>query len=520
MNSDVLPDLVTPIRSWVRRNPGAVALTQGNTHISRGTLDGRSDAFAAELARHGVGIGDRVGIIGSIALEWCYTALAVLKLGATIVPMTERLSATEISAILGRVDARAVVSDADRADVVTAATAKTADARWRVFTFDELSTAGPPSSPVANSAAPAGLAVIAFTSGSTGEPKGSLLTHQAIMCALFEAVLLEPTLLRGRALDVVSLAYLGGLVNSFLGPLVFGGSVVLMPKWDPAESLELVERERVTSMSCTTIFYERMANDPTFGARDLSSVTVAIAGGSPVPVTLLQQWQAHGVVVRQGYGLTEGCSLVSLPTEDLAIAHPDVAGVGGILRTVRIVDDQERECPPGEPGQIVIYGPGIAAGYWQDPATTAKEFAGGWLHTGDIGTMAADGGLRVVGRTKDVIISGGINIYAAELERVIAEIEGVTEVAVIGVADEEFGETPAALVVTTRPLGGAEVVEHCRTRLATYKAPRYVEILDEPLPRTAIGKIAKDGLRNDYADLPARSTRFGSGTTKDSRAST
>jgi fatty-acyl-CoA synthase len=385
------------------------------------------------------------------------------------------------------------------------------------LTFGQLSTAAPAPSPVPNSAAADGLAVIAFTSGSTGQPKGSLLTHQAIMCALFEAALLEPAVLRCRALDVVSLAYLGGLVNSFLGPLVFGGSVVLVPKWDPALALELVERERVTAMSCTTIFYERMADDPSFATRDLSSVTLAIAGGSPVPVTLLQQWQSRGVVVRQGYGLTEGCSLVSLPSEDLAIAHPDVAGVGGILRTVRVVDEQGQECAAGEPGQIVIRGPGIAAGYWQDPDTTAHEFAGGWLHTGDVGTMEAGGGLRVVGRTKDVIISGGINIYAAELERVISEIDGVTEVAVIGVADDEFGETPAALVVATRPISGAEVVEHCRTRLATYKAPRYVEIVDEPLPRTAIGKIAKDGLRSAYADLPARGTRFGSSTTKDSR---
>jgi fatty-acyl-CoA synthase len=510
MNADVLPDLITAIRAWARREPDAVALTEGTTHISRRRLDDRSDAFAAELAGRGVGPDDRVGIIGSIAIEWCYTALAVLKLGATIVPMTERLSASEIGAVLGRVDAAAVVSDTDRAEVVATATAGVSSARWSHLTFAQLAESQSPATPIANAARADGLAVVAFTSGSTGEPKGSLLTHQAIMCALFEAALLEPAFLRCRALDVVSLAYLGGLVNSFLGPMVYGGSTVLMPKWDPTTALELVERERVTAMSCTTIFYERMAAEPTFGARDLSAVSVAVAGGSPVPVSLLQQWQARGVSIRQGYGLTEGCSLVSLPSPQMAMEHPEIAGTGGILRTVRIVGDNDEECSPGEPGQIVIRGPGIAAGYWQDPATTAKEFANGWLHTGDIGTIDREGGLRVVGRIKDVIISGGINIYAAELERVISEVEGVVEVAVIGVPDEEFDETPAALVVADRPIAGADVVEHCRARLATYKAPRYVEILDEPLPRTAIGKIAKEGLRAQYADLPTRSTRFGS----------
>lgn len=198
---------------------------------------------------------------------------------------------------------------------------------------------------------------------------------------------------------------------------------------------------------------------------------------------------------------------MTLPPPDIAIAQPDVAGVGGILREVRIVDEHDAECGPNVPGQIVVRGPGISGGYWRDPVTTAEEFAGGWLHTGDVGTIDEHGGLRIVGRTKDVIISGGINIYAAELERIIGEIEGVVEVAVIGVRDERFGETPAALVVADRLLTAADVVGHCRKRLAGYKAPRYVEFLDESLPRSPIGKISKEPLRAKYSDLPSRRAR-------------
>ncbi|MFV0306378.1 MAG: class I adenylate-forming enzyme family protein [Desertimonas sp.] len=513
MNLDARPDLVSPIRSWARRDPTAPAISCGDETISRGELDRRSDALAAELARRGIAAGDRVGIIGGIGLGWCYSALGVLKLGATIVPMTERLSATEIAAMLGRVDATAVLVDAERQPIVEAATAA-APQRWKLVPFSELLDAPVPDAPFEHAARGDQLAVIAFTSGSTGLPKGSLMSHGAMMNAQFEYVLQEPHALRARALDVVSLAYLGGLLNSFLGPLIGGGSVVLLPKWDPRRALELIERERITAISGTTIFYEQMAEEPSFASADLSSLTLAIAGGNPVTRSLLEVWADKGVTLRQAYGLTEGCSLASLPSVELARSRPEVAGQGGILRRVRVVSDDGEDCQPGEPGQIVIEGPGIAAGYLDDPETTAVEFAGGRLHTGDVGTIDADGGLRVVGRTKDVIISGGINIYAAELERVIGELPGVVEVAVIGVADEQYGETPAALVVTSEPVDAVDVVDHCRSRLATYKTPRYVEFLDRQLPRSPLGKLAKDSLRVEFADLPERGRRLDGSSTR------
>ena len=390
---------------------------------------------------------------------------------------------------------------------------------WVTTTFDDLLRAAPPTTPVLRRPAGDQLAVIAFTSGSTGLPKGSKLSHGAMMSAIFEAVLQEPSMLRCRALDVTSLAYLGGLLNSFLGPLVLGGSTVLLPSWDSSEALRLISDEGVTLIACTTIFYEQMANDASFDHTDLGSLTVTIAGGSPVRVALLARWHARHVSIRQGYGLTEGCSLVTLPPSEVATARPELAGLGGILRDVRIVDDDDNEVPAGTPGQIVIRGPGIAAGYWDDPKTTADEFANGFLHTGDIGTIDESGGLQVVGRTKDVIISGGINIYAAELERVIGEVDGVLEVAVIGVADDQYGETPAALVVASRQLDPAEIVTHCRERLASYKAPRYVEFIDGKLPAHPSARSPSPSCGSATATFPAVPTASARGTADRSQRS-
>ena len=248
MNLDVLPDLVTPIRSWARRQPDAPAITHAGTTIKRRELDRRSDAVAADLLRRGVSPGDRVGIMGTASPQWCFTALAVLKIGAVIVPMTERLSPSEVSAILARVEAVLAVSDADHAGIITTAREAPSDCPWGRVTFDglaaDVATGDAPAAPIHNGARGDQLAIIAFTSGSTGLPKGSMLTHAVVMHALFEWVLQEPALRRCRALEVTSLAYLGGLLNSFLGPLVFGGSVVLLPRWNSSTALSLIASER------------------------------------------------------------------------------------------------------------------------------------------------------------------------------------------------------------------------------------------------------------------------------------
>lgn len=288
----------------------------------------------------------------------------------------------------------------------------------------------------------------------------------------------------------------------------------MLPRWDPQVAMSLIASDNITTMAGTTIFFEQMAALPSFADTDLSSLEVVFIGGNPVTEELLAAWSGKGVGLRQAYGLTESLSMVTFPTVDLSIRKPESVGYGGVLTAVEIMNYDGTPCETGVPGEIWISGPGVAAGYWQDEELTAQTFGGGWLRTGDVGVKDDEGAIRVVGRTKDVIISGGMNIYAAELERVVLEIPEALETAVIGVTDREFGETPAVLVRTAGELTEQAVVEHCRHRLAGYKMPRYVVFLDEPLPRTASMKIDKRGLRAKFSEIPATHERIAPATAR------
>ncbi|BBZ05644.1 long-chain-fatty-acid--CoA ligase FadD13 [Mycolicibacterium chitae] len=497
-------NIVSPIAAWARREPAAPALACDDVSLTRVQLDAAAGAAATALAAQGVTRGDRVACVGGISAGWAVHALGALRLGAVVVPINERLTAREVAQILHTTEPRVVLCDEQRARTCADAVSALEDAPVVTAILGSL----PPPSGVV----PAGevdvtrddCALIVFTSGSTGRPKGVPLTHGAILEAFFEWVLQEPTLMRAHALNVTSLAFLGGLFNGFLAPLILGGRTTMLSTWDPARALAVLREEAITSMASTTIFYEQMAALPAFGSSELPELRIAIAGGNPVSRRVLEDWQSRGVLLRQSYGLTEGCAVVSIPPPLIASEHLDSAGLGGILRQVAVIDSAGRPAAPGEPGEIAIKGAGLAREYYRNPEASAAEFVDGWLRTGDIGTIDESGLLRVVGRLKDIIISGGLNIYAAELERTIACLAGVGEVAVIGVADDRYGETPAALVYGADDLTEVLVIAHCRRELAAYKAPRYVEFVEKPLPRTTLGKIDKGVLKELYRDLPAQ----------------
>lgn len=497
-------NIVSPISAWARREPATPALACDDVSLSRVQLDSAAGAAAARLAAMGAARGDRIVFAGGVSAGWAVFALGALRLGATVVPVNERLAAGEIAAILETTRPRLILTDDRRAQVCTDATVGLTDAPVVADVLTAVPDIGGRVPPSEVDTDRDECAVIVFTSGSTGRPKGVPLTHGTLIEAFFEWVLQEPALLRGHALNVTSLAFLGGLFNGFLAPLVLGGRTTMMSSWDPARALQLLRDEAITSMASTTIFYEQMAALPEFATAELPHLRIAIAGGNPVSRRILETWQARGVLLRQSYGLTEGCAVVSIPPPSVAATQLDAAGLGGILRRVAIVDSAGRPTPPGEPGEIVIKGAGLAAEYFENTEASAAEFVDGWLHTGDIGTLDEAGLLRIVGRLKDIIISGGLNIYAAELERSIAGLDGVDDVAVIGVPDDRYGETPAALIHGPGSHTEASVIAHCRRELAAYKAPRYVEFVETPLPRTTLGKIDKRVLEKRYGDLPAQ----------------
>ncbi|MBM7367385.1 class I adenylate-forming enzyme family protein [Gordonia hydrophobica] len=502
MNTSILRAL----SAWADRRGDLLAVACRDTQLTWRELDSAATRAALELARqHGVGRGDRVAVLGRPTTEWVVTALGVLKLGAVICPLNERSGPVDLAHAVAQTEPTVIVASAALASGVT-------DLGVPITDLDRLGRGEPSSEDLAIAAVDgADPVAILSTSGSTGAPKGVVFTHESLASSFFEWCLSEPTFLHARALSVSSMAFGAGLLNGFLGPLVLGGSIIYLPDWDPAVALALIRDHRVNHLGATTVFYEQMADHPDFDGADLSSLTIAFTGGNPVTDDLIRRWGAKGIGLRQAYGLTESQSHATIPTVADAMVHPDSVGIGGVLNEFHICHDDGTVCGPDQPGEIVISGPGMAAGYWRDPDLTATTFGGGRLRTGDIGVRDTDGRIRVIGRTKDIIISGGINIYAAELERAIAELPEVAEIAVIGVSDSEFGETPAALirVADGAELTAAAVVQHCRDRLSPYKAPRYVEFLDRPLPRTAGMKIRKGDLRTEFADLPMRGTRIG-----------
>jgi fatty-acyl-CoA synthase len=285
--------------------------------------------------------------------------------------------------------------------------------------------------------------------------------------------------------------------------LIHGGTLHLEPRFEPAAALHAVTEKKITIFTGPPIIFEQIALLPEFAAADLSSLASCAVGGARVSNEMLAVWQEKGVLLRQIYGLTEGGGSVSVMPGALAAKVPEKCGRGLMFTRLRVVDVATgADCGPGEPGQILVRGPGVFPGYWGNEAATAEALVDGWLHTGDIGVLDEAGYLTYVDRLKDMIISGGLNISPTEVENVIGTFPGVEEVAVIAVSDDKFGETPAALVYARAPVETADLITHCNQRLADYKVPRYVIQVDAPLPRMASGKIAKRALRTDFADVP------------------
>lgn len=499
---------VRAIQAWAVRQPDAPALTCDSGVLTWSELTTAMDRAALRLAAAGVRHGDRVGVLGSLSTDWAIAALGAIRMGAVLCPLNERQAQAELSEVYRKLTPTVVVASAGSREVADLACKETEEPP-QILDAETLCSAGVDGIVSAPAGDPSDVVCIIPTSGSTGAPKGVVYTHESLLGAFFEWTLQAPELTGARILNVSSMSFAAGLLNGFLAPLVLGGSIVMLPKWDPQVAMSLIASERITSMAGTTIFFEQMAALPGFGDTDLSSLKVVFVGGNPVTRGLIDAWAAKGVGLRQAYGLTESLSMVTFPTVDLSIRKPESVGFGGILTRVEVTDADGTVCPAGTPGEIRISGPGVAAGYWQDDALTAETFGDGWLRTGDVGVKDDEGALRVVGRTKDVIISGGMNIYAAELERAVLELPEVLEAAVIGVPDDEFGETPAVLIRAAGDLTRAEVVDHCRGRLSNYKTPRYVVFRDEPMPRTSSLKIDKKVLRSEYSDIPARYDRFG-----------
>lgn len=477
---------------WAHETPQADALRIGEDHLNYGDLDRWVSAIASELVQRGLQPGDRVGMIGGSTLAICALMLGTIRAGGIVSPLSPRLTPREVLEFYARTRPACVYLDADVASRHAELGSVAGECR-EMSALDALRHASPVHGEWTCS--PEDAVGIIATSGSTARPKGVVFTHRSMLAYAMEFAIEEPYVGPGsRGLALSPLSTSAGFVQ-LTEFIALGACTRFEATFDPERALRLLVDERITMFQGVPLFFERIAACPGFAEADLSALRYTSVGGAPVSRRLLETWSAKGCLLRQIYGQTEAGGAISIMSKRDAARWPEKAGRGGMFTRIAVIDADGRFLGPEEPGQIVIQGPSVMKGYWDDDETTRKTLVDGWLRTGDLGKLDAHGYLTFIDRMKDIIISGGLNISAAEVERAVAEFPGVVEVAVLAAPDDKFGETPLAVVHATADIDVPALIAHCDAQLANYKVPRYVVLERDPLPRLATGKIAKPALR-------------------------
>lgn len=501
------------VRWWSRERPEQLALVDADDSVTYRELDEWVGRVAVRLVAEGVAPGDRVSIVAPNCLPWCVVALATLRAGGVVAGINVRSVPAEVSDLLGNYAPKVVVAD-DRGSerlpdlgVLRDRSGRAVNAP-RVVHADEVASlrSGAPAD-VRVEVDPDAPAVIVTTSGSTARPKGVMYSNHSIIDVVSAFLLEDPVRQQPVKMYVVAPfnTSAGGVL--FIHSLLQGGTCYFAADFEPSRVLDTIVRERVAIFCAAPIFLQRISECPAFGDAEVSCIEISYTGGAAVAPALLATWADKGVIVRQMYGQTESGGWGINNPRRFALSDPDRCGSGSPTKDVAVIDEHGSFLGPNREGQIVLRGPGIMLGYWNDREATDAALVDGWLRTGDIGVIDERGLLKFVDRAKDIIISGGLNVSAAEVERVLADHDGVHEAAVLAAPDETFGETPFAVIHGDPGLTIAEVVDHCDRHLSSYKVPRYVVVSDEPLPRLATGKISKPALRSAYLDghqLPSR----------------
>lgn len=486
------------IERWAGERPEAPALVTPDTTRTWSDLVRRQDAVAGALRALGAAAGERVACLLGNRVEFLEAFLGTVRLGGVFVPVNTRLRPPEIARVIGDADARVVVTDAGHRhllDRVSGREVVEVDG-WDGLPAGDLDGVTMPG--------PEDLVAILYTSGTTGRPKGAAFTHGAFFhTAVNQSLALELTP-EDRHLVVSPLSFTGGLLTSVQPALFSGGTILLEPDFTPERLLSRMREEGATVFMAVPTMLSLLLDSPAFSPEAFKTIRYLGSGSAPAPLPLMRRYLEFGVGIAHAYGLTEGGGLATqlLPSE--AWEHLGSAGRACAFVELRVVDSAGRPAAAGTVGEIWQRGPSSTRGYWRNPEETARLITeDGWVRTGDLGRLDEDGYLTVVGRTKDVVITGGMNVYPADVESVVAAHPSVLEAAVVGVPHPVYGETVAAVVVprTGRTLELEELREFCRPRLADYKVPRLLRIVGS-LPRTASGKVLKSRLRDDLAAAP------------------
>lgn len=488
------------------RAPDRPMLVYQGATTTYGEMAARSAALAGGLRDGGVAPGTVVALLSYNCPEMVETIFAANHLGAIAMPINWRLAAPEVRYILEHSEARALICDRDLLplaeealngldqSVLTVAIGDGAGGGWTPL--PDLRTGDPaaPHAPVG----PDAVHRLMYTSGTTGRPKGVMLTHANLAWKNLAHLVEFGFTSSDLGLACGPLYHVGALDLTTTTLLAAGATTIIHRTFDAAAVVDELERSRVTTVWLAPAMVNAIMALPDVEGRDLSSVRVIINGGEKMPIPLIERIQRTfpSAWFADAYGLTETVSGDTFLDRDSLVTKLGSVGRPCLHLELDVWDDEGRSVGPGERGEIVLRGPKVFAGYWRDPEATAKAFEGGWFHTGDIGVRDEDGYLFIVDRLKDMIVSGGENIAGSEVERVLYEHPAVLEAAVVARPDERWGEVPVAFVVLREGEGATEdeLVEHCRGQLARFKVPRAVTFLDA-LPRNPSGKVLKRELR-------------------------
>jgi fatty-acyl-CoA synthase len=462
------------IRDRARATPDRVAIDDDGRLVTYAELDDASDRFAAAFLERGLSRGDRVATLTGSTPEHVAVFYACAKTGLILLPLSWRLSSAELRYQLDDAEPSLFLADEEHEELAAATG----------HGFERLEEPRPGVRPSDVAVADENGLLLVYTSGTTGKPKGALLTHANCFWTNLGFDLTTGISQDDVVLQVLPQFHVGGWNVQALLAWWKGATVVLERQFDPERALRLIEEKRVTTMMGVPATYLFLAQEPGFARADLSSLRRAVVGGAPMPEALLETWAARGIAIVQGYGLTEAApNVLCLPPED-AVRKLGFAGKPYCFVEVRLSADEE----------LQVRGPNVFPGYWRNPEATAQAFTeDGWLRTGDIAERDEEGFYRIKGRLKDMFISGGENVYPAEVEAVLHEHPGVADVAVVGVPDERWGEVGVAFVVADG-VSCDELLEWCAGRLARFKVPKSVRFIGE-IPRNGMGKVQKQELR-------------------------
>ncbi|MBI5262986.1 MAG: long-chain fatty acid--CoA ligase [Bradyrhizobium sp.] len=496
------------IAHYGRRTPGKTAVVDlaSERRFTYSQLDSRVSRLARHLRdRLNVSRGDRVAVLAQNTTDTLEVQFACGRLGAIFLPLNTRLTVPELQFIVGDSSPRVLIHDDELAE--------TALAVAKLCGVASTLLLGPTGSYEAGIAAAKPLdgveevtlddvSTIMYTSGTTGQPKGATITHGMTFwnCInLGGPACISPS---SVLLTVLPLFHTGGL-NCYTNPVLHaGGTVMIMRTFDPGQALQLIgdPARGINVFFGVPAIYQFMAQHPLFESVDLSRLIIGGVGGAPMPVPLLKTWEARGVALQQGYGMTETSPAVLVLDREDAARKAGSAGKPVLHTEVRVVRPDGTDAAVGELGELWVKGPNVTPGYWNRPEANKTSFTEGWLHTGDATRVDEEGFYYIVDRWKDMYISGGENVYPAEVESVLHQLPAILEAAVIGIPDPQWGEVGLAIVAVKpgQTVTEAEMFAHCSANLARFKCPRQIRFVDA-LPRNATGKIHKPTLRQGFS---------------------